>query len=387
MKIKYIVNARIPTEKAHGYQIFKMCNEFALTGVDVELIVPTRMNPITKDAFSYYKIKKNFKLTYIKSYDFLKFVKIFGRFSFYAQSIYFVLKLFFAKIDKDAIIYTRNPEIVWLFSLRNYKTAYECHDWFKKSKNIALFLLKKLNFLIVTNSFIAKEFKKNAYKRDILIAPNGIDLKIFDVDIPKAEALNKVSQKEFAKLAKGKKVLLYTGSFRTMGQSKGIDEILEALAMLNDKNVLFVALGGNNKDIDFYKNKAKDLNLDKQSFFYPRVDQKELAIWQKIADILLMPFPDKAHYRYHMTPLKIFEYMTSNVPIIASSLPSIQEILNKNNAFFCEPGNILDLKNKIEFVLGLNKKERDKIAGQARKDVEQYLWSKRVEKIIKFLKK
>ena len=38
MKIKYITNARIPTEKAHGYQICKMCEEFGRVGVEVELI-------------------------------------------------------------------------------------------------------------------------------------------------------------------------------------------------------------------------------------------------------------------------------------------------------------------------------------------------------------
>ena len=30
MKLIYITNARIPTEKAHGYQICKMCKEFSL---------------------------------------------------------------------------------------------------------------------------------------------------------------------------------------------------------------------------------------------------------------------------------------------------------------------------------------------------------------------
>jgi len=31
MKIIYLANARIPTEKAHGVQIMKMCEVFALS--------------------------------------------------------------------------------------------------------------------------------------------------------------------------------------------------------------------------------------------------------------------------------------------------------------------------------------------------------------------
>ena len=35
MKLIYIVNARIPTEKAHGVQIMKMCEAFAAAGIEV----------------------------------------------------------------------------------------------------------------------------------------------------------------------------------------------------------------------------------------------------------------------------------------------------------------------------------------------------------------
>ena len=61
MKLSYIVNLRIPTEKAHGYQICKMCEEFAGLGIDVELITPTRKNSIEVDLFEYYGLRGRFK--------------------------------------------------------------------------------------------------------------------------------------------------------------------------------------------------------------------------------------------------------------------------------------------------------------------------------------
>ena len=57
MKILYIANARIPTEKAHGFQICKMCEQLSLQGAEVELIVPKRKNKITQDVFQYYDLK------------------------------------------------------------------------------------------------------------------------------------------------------------------------------------------------------------------------------------------------------------------------------------------------------------------------------------------
>src|SRR3989344_8967538 len=42
MKIYYIANARMPTEKGHGIQIAKMCEAFIEKGADLTLVVPRR---------------------------------------------------------------------------------------------------------------------------------------------------------------------------------------------------------------------------------------------------------------------------------------------------------------------------------------------------------
>jgi hypothetical protein len=40
LRVIYLANARLPTEKAHGYQICKMCEAFALNGAEVVLLHP-----------------------------------------------------------------------------------------------------------------------------------------------------------------------------------------------------------------------------------------------------------------------------------------------------------------------------------------------------------
>jgi hypothetical protein len=42
MQIYYIGHIRIPTEKAHGFQVMKMCEAFSENGHEVELIIPRR---------------------------------------------------------------------------------------------------------------------------------------------------------------------------------------------------------------------------------------------------------------------------------------------------------------------------------------------------------
>ena len=51
MKILYIANARIPTEKAHGIQIIKTCEAFVEFGHKVELVLPWRFNRIKENIF------------------------------------------------------------------------------------------------------------------------------------------------------------------------------------------------------------------------------------------------------------------------------------------------------------------------------------------------
>ena len=371
----------MPTEKAHGYQIVKMCEEFANAGHEVELIVPERNNTIKQNIFEFYGLKGNFKFRTVKSADFLQYDKILGRFSLYLQWLFFIFKIFFVKIDKDALIYTRDQGVVWVFGLRGYKVCYECHGWFQKKTKFILYLLRKANFIVATNNFIKNEFIKNNFSTEkLLVAPNGINLSIFDILITKENAINQLN----LKIVEDKRVLLYAGSFKTMAFEKGIINILEALKILKDDNLAFLAVGGNVQDIEYYNNLAQRLGVAYQSYFLPRQTQEKLALFQKTADILLMPFPKIAHYEYFMMPLKMFEYMASKRPIIASSLPSIREILNDRNCLFCLPGDSEDLSKKIKQVLN-DSVLGEKLAERAYQDVLQYSWDKRAKKILEFI--
>src|SRR5687768_11553111 len=106
MKIKYIANIRLPTEKAHGVQIMKMCEAFALAGADVELIVPRRRSIIHEDPFTYYGVRKNFSITKLFTVD---LIGVIPRLGFWVESIFFSLSLILhLRAQKSAIFYSRN---------------------------------------------------------------------------------------------------------------------------------------------------------------------------------------------------------------------------------------------------------------------------------------
>lgn len=382
MKLIYITNSRLPTAKAHGHQIVKMCLEFARQGATVTLLWPTRKNIIKEDIFSYYQTEPNFTARPIKCFDFIQYDRFLKKFSYLLQGLWFLYKLSRLPLDKSAIIYTRKPEIAWLFKHKGFKVAFESHEWFGRNQGLALWLLKKVDRIITTNSYLKQEFIKHSFDPEkILVCPHGVDLDLFGQTGSRDEALVKLGFK--GELA-DKKILLYTGSFKTMNFSKGLEEILRALRILNDPQLFFLAVGGSKENIVEYQTMAYSLGVAGQVKFLKPVSQEILGYWQQAADILLMPFPDQAHYRFFMAPLKMFEYLASGRPIIASALPSIREVLNEDTAFFCQPGSATDLAEKISFVLH-NQDLAQAKARQARRNAQLYSWSARAKKIIDFI--
>jgi len=236
------------------------------------------------------------------------------------------------------------------------------------------------NFIFVTKNLADRYIiKYSISKNKTLVSPDGVDLEIFNINLSKEGARKKLG------LPFDKKIIIYTGKFKTMGMDKGINDILKVLKIINDNNLLFVAVGGSKNELDYYNKLANQLNTQEKVKLFGMTTQDNLAIYQKAADALLMPFPHNTHYAYYMSPLKMFEYMASKQPIIASDLPSIREVLNKNNSIIVKPERPDELAKGVKIALE-DKNLVKKITEQAFQDVGRYTWKIRVEDILEFIK-
>ncbi|MFH1582983.1 MAG: glycosyltransferase [Candidatus Falkowbacteria bacterium] len=377
MKIIYIVNVRIPTEKTHGYQICKMCEEFSNQSAEVELWIPARdVGQINNNAFFFYGLKNNFRIKKIKGTDFYKYFTQPGKFLFWLQGFLFVLQSIFIKVDKTAIIYTRDPEIGWLFNLRGFKTVYEAHTWPENRTWLYKFLIKKINKIVCITQGLENCFVKAGYfKNNILVAPDGVDLKKFDIDLDKGQARNKLN------LPLAKKIILYIGH---LYEWKGAQDLADAAILLKD-NYLTIFVGGVDSDVAVFKEKNQALIQDGKIAVYYHQPRQLMPRWLKAADILVLPNKSREKISSHFTsPLKLFEYMAARRPIVASDLPSLREVLNEKNCLFFKSDDAKNLAKKITWLLE-NQEMADKITEQAYFDVKNYTWEKRAENIIKFI--
>jgi len=378
MNIFYIAHARIPTGRAHGLTIVKSCEAFAQAGAKVSLVLLRRENRSPVDIFSIYNVPKVFTVHYLYIPEFV--YRYTNSLAFLLQTSTFYVSAFFFMLfqsRKDTIVYTREFPLT-LLSLIGFKVIFECHTISHKQK-LFFWFARRAHRIIAISGALKDAFIREGFEEShILIAPSGVDLSIFATPISKKDAREKLN------LAQDAKIILYTGNFTTMGEDKGIADIIRALPEL--AGVTFVAAGGTAPDVERYNSLAKEVGVDDKVMLFPHAPQSTLALYQQAADVLLMPFPDTPHYRNHMSPVKMFEYMASDRPIVASDLPTIREVLNETNAAIVLPGNPHSIASAVQKLL-TDSVYGEALAKQARADVEQYSWKKRSERILSFIAK
>ena len=380
MKIIYIANARIPTEKAHGIQIMKMCEAFADAGSDIKLIVPRRLNNLKENPFKYYGVKENFKIIRLPTLDLVKF----GKIGFWIQSISFskfvTIYCLFKKVD---IIYSRDELPLWFLSFFKKNLVLEIHV--AKKNFISKKVFKKVKIIIAITKglqqFYTKEYGTNTNK--IHWSPDAVDLEEF-----KSTSISQEDLRKQYNLPIDKKIIGWIGKLKTMGEGKGAEKLIKAFPQIFKSNQdSFLMIVGtnpseNNEIQDFFKKSEIGVNSYK---IINHVSRNEVINYLKMSDLLIMNYPDTEHYAHYMSPMKLFEYMASGNPIVASDLPSIREILNEKNAILVEPDNTEVLAEGINKVL-INKSFSEKITQQALIDVQNYTWKKRVKNILDFIK-
>lgn len=366
MKLAYIANIRLPTEKAHGNQIMEMCNAFSKNGNEVNLIVPARLNNIKDSPFSFHDIPKTFTISIMPCLDLIRF----GKFWFYVESFTFTffaaLHVFFNKYD---FVYSRDEYIVFILNLLNIDCAWEAHmgqlNFFVKK------LIENKTKIVCISEGLRDLYTKNgASSLQLIVAPDGADVDRFDIDIGKEEARERIS------LSKDKKIILYKGS---LGKWKGADTLAKASSLLKTKDAVVVFIGGNEKDVGEFKQEFKDA---KNILVLGNRPRKETPIYQKAADVLVIPNSGKEEISsIYTSPMKLFGYMASGVPIVSSDLPSIREVLSEENTFFAKADDEESFASVIDFVLA-NEVEAQKRAIKAKQKVQKYSWIERARTII-----
>ena len=261
----------------------------------------------------------------------IRLLKFFSRETFNAIFQFIFCLIIYIKIrlennENELYIYSRSLLASFLLSIFHVKHSFEFHNlennfllsFFQKyifnSKKVSkIFISKKLKD-ILSSKYSKKEIRK------FVIAPDSSP-KYLKSDLDKVILEDRLKELLFEK---SKIKCVYSGS---SGEGRGVDLVLQIAKKL--KNINFIFIG------DFIKNNKSDsLN---NIFIAGSKSHLEAMYIMSFADIGLMPYQKnlsmgrfKVNSIDYMSPLKMFDYMNSNLLIVASHHKVLEEILENN---------------------------------------------------------
>ncbi len=364
-RMYYVVNARMPTDKAHGLQIAKMCAAFAGVGVPVTLLLPRRATVEKEDLFTAYAVPQTFSVEYLPSIALP--LSIPGAFAL--QTITFALSARWRlwREKGRAIVYTRGEMLLFLAPLlpKRFALVWEAHI---KPKNLARYraAVARCAAVVAVTKFFVSEIPTlwRIKPTQVCYAPDGVELRDFASPEPKEVARTRLG------LPLTRPVALYIG--RIDGW-KGVDILYDAATQLPE--VCAAVIGGEPAQV------AVATQAHPQVHFVGYRPYRELSDNQAAADILVLTGdPQSAIAQRYTSPLKLFTYMASGVPIVAADLPCFRDVLSEQNAFLCEATPDA-YAAAIRHVLA-HPADAAVRAANALQEVQQYSWDIRAEHII-----
>lgn len=362
-RIMYAAAIRLPTEKAHGAQIMHTCEALAVLGCDLTLVIPGRATPLTEDPFDYYRVQHNFALVQRSVPDWFPL----GRVGFFLASLLFAARVAqYARRAPPQCLYSRDRTLLCALSVfvPRLPLVWEVHG--EEPSWAVRWLGRRARIVAISQGIKDELVARGVSAERVCVAPDGVDLAPFETPEPRAAARARLG------LPAEQTIAMYIGR---LDGWKGVDTLLEASALL-PADVLVAIIGGETQQVE------------RLSAAYPRVrflgqrPYAQVADNQAAADVLVLPNTarDETSARF-TSPLKLFTYMASGIPIVASDLPSLREVLKDDMAMFVEPDNPKALAAGIARVCN-DRAEAQRRAARARARVVAYSWSERAKTIL-----
>jgi glycosyltransferase involved in cell wall biosynthesis len=373
----YLSNARLPSEKANALQSLQQCEAFGRRR-DVEFWHPFRAGGQAPpaEALRCAGVDPTFRLETLASRDFPRLRRSVERLAFLAQAGSFQLACLrrLRRRATPAVVYSRNSLDVFMVPFYARAAAVqgvfiEDHDGLaRRLPRLKRRLLRAVDGIVVTTALHAAELEAVGLSPDrVLVAPNGVKLERFGRrEAPTGPPFR----------------VAYVGN---LFRHKGVFVLVDAVARLPREYRLEV-VGGSPETLGVFQAYVRERQIEDRVDLLGHLPATEVPARLSGAHVAVLPNSAASPVSSRFTsPLKMFEYMAAGVPIVATDVPAIREVLrHDNNAWLVRPDDAAELAAGIRDVCQSPSKA-EALARRARQDVEGHTWEARAARILAFI--
>ncbi len=187
------------------------------------------------------------------------------------------------------------------------------------------FTLNHSDGVIAICDALGKRAREVGYAGPLEVIENTLDLPVPEVTEREIDELRHALD-----LGSGP-VVAYTG---TLEQYQGMGLLLDAARAVHERraDVRFLVVGGTPAESAALAGRARDHGLDGALRTVPAVPPDRVHLYQQVADILVT-----TRTRGTNTPLKIYQYLRSGRPIVATAIESHTQVLDRSTAQLVTP--------------------------------------------------
>lgn len=372
MTLYFVLNARIPSKKAYGIHVAKMCEAFTHAGLRVVLVVPgTRAARASLQEF--HGLTVSVPMVRIPVPDWYGA----NRTGFLLSSLAFMLGSFVylcTRARNGSIVYTADMD-TFSFALLPYAglpVFAEMHDW-RGASFLTRAFFKRARAIITTNTETAARLTQafRIPEERLLVEANGVDASWFDGLQTKAEARTVLGMPEAGKIA------LYAGRAYDW---KGLDILADSAQHASD--IEWYLVGATAEE---FKQATGVSVIPTNLHLLGEVQFSAVPQYLSTADVLLVIGTKRNSQSWqHTSPMKVYEYMARERPIVASKTPALTSIMNDAQAIFVAPDDAAALIGGVRTALS----ESAHIAEMVTQDVRlarEHTWDARAARIKAFM--
>lgn len=207
--------------------------------------------------------------------------------------------------------------------------VYDCHEFYpfqefsKKEVQIWETIERKYihdcSAVITVNPSLANQIKKHYQLPQVHVIENAVE-----------QAPIKNTEKFFHQqfnLTDSDKVMLFQGN---LTENRHLHVLVDATDYLTDPNIHIVIMGDGPLKDQLVK-QSRRLKRQGHIHFHPAVPQETLIHYTAAADAGIIPYQATCLNTRFCSPNKLYEFIAAGLPIIATTLPELQRIIEKDN--------------------------------------------------------